>query len=64
MPRIEYKEEDCIGCGTCSSLCDNWEMDYDKNKAHCKNLNPEEVGCNKEAADNCPSNCIHVIEDE
>lgn len=62
--RIEFKEETCIGCGTCSALCpDNWEMNYDTNKAFPKQTELDEVGCNKEAEENCPADCIKVIEE-
>ncbi|MBR9690955.1 ferredoxin [Candidatus Woesearchaeota archaeon] len=60
MAKIEFNKEACIGCGACAAVCpDNWEMEGDK--AKCKNLNPEEAGCNQEAADSCPVECIKVI---
>ncbi|RMF06146.1 ferredoxin [Candidatus Woesearchaeota archaeon] len=63
--RIEFDEEDCIGCGTCNAVCEeNWEMDYEKNKARPKKTELEEVGCNQDAADNCPANCIRVVKVE
>lgn len=59
MVKITYKKEDCIGCGACAAVCpDNWELVGDKAKP--KNLNPKEVGCNQDAADGCPVNCISV----
>ena len=61
MVTIEYNKEDCIGCGACVASCpDNWEMEGDK--AICKSLTPAEVGCNQDAADVCPCECIKVTE--
>ena len=61
MVKIVFDKKNCIGCGACAALCpENWEMDGDK--AKCKNLNPKEIGCNKDAAGTCPVSCIKVIE--
>ena len=59
MVKIEFNKSECIGCGACAAICpDNWEIKGDK--AACKNLNPKELGCNQDAADGCPVNCIKV----
>jgi len=64
MPKyvIEHVRDDCIGCGVCSQLCpDNWEMTEDgKSKPLSTEL--EDLGCNMEAAQSCPVNCIHIYE--
>ena len=58
--RITQDKELCIGCGACASICpDNWEMG-DDNKAHPKQTELDDVGCNKQAEESCPVNCIHV----
>jgi len=57
--KIEQKHEDCIGCGACTAVCDNWEMRSD-GKAYPKVTEVEEVGCNKEASDVCPVGCIKI----
>lgn len=57
--KIEQVVEDCIGCGACAAVCDNWEMGSD-GKSHPKATEVEELGCNKEAADVCPVGCIHI----
>ena len=49
----------CIGCGACAAACDNFEMN-DEGKAVTKNASPEEEGCNKEAAEACPVDCIKI----
>jgi ferredoxin len=63
MPvKIEQDHEACIGCGACVSICpDNWEM-TDDGKAKMIKASVPEAGCNKEAADACPVQCIKVIE--
>lgn len=59
MVKIEFDKKTCIGCGACTAVCsDNWDL---KNgKAVCKNLNPKDIGCNQDAADACPVNCIKI----
>ncbi len=59
--KIVMKRADCIGCGACSAVCDNWEMNSD-NKARPKQstISEEELKCNKEAAEMCPVKCIQI----
>jgi len=59
--KIVQVVEDCIGCGACAAVCDNWEMGSD-GKSHPKAVEVEELGCNKEAVDVCPVGCIRVEE--
>lgn len=70
MKRIIHEREKCIGCGACVSVCPKyWEMSEDK-KATLKEsidkggkvfeLEVEEIGCNNDAADICPVNCILI----
>ena len=62
MVKIEQDHEKCIGCGNCVAACpENWEMG-DDGKASPKKTEVDEVGCNKEAAEGCPVECIKVIE--
>ncbi len=59
--KIEQDLDKCIGCGACVSVCPvNWEIDGDK----AVPIQPEvdEIGCNKEAEDICPVQCIKVEE--
>jgi ferredoxin len=62
MPfKIIVDREACIGCGSCAAICpDNWEMEGDKSKP--KKTQVSESGCNKEAADACPVQCIKIKE--
>ena len=66
--KIELDVEGCIGCGACSAVSDNWEMiDIDgEEKAKCNNpdIEDDQLDENKEAADNCPVNVIHITNNE
>ncbi len=67
MYKISIVEDECIGCGLCQGLCpDNYDLE-DKNgqlKAVVKNSEVEELGCNRDAAEQCPVNCIHIKDGE
>jgi len=57
---IKQDVEKCTGCGTCVALClSNWEMHDDK-KARPKKTEIKEIGCNQEAENNCPVECITI----
>jgi ferredoxin len=63
--KIIHEREKCIGCGSCAALCPKyWEMAQDQKskllKAKNYELEIKEVGCNQEAADSCPVQCIRV----
>lgn len=63
---IEHDRENCIGCGACVAVNDdNWEMD-DDGKSNCKNINIDEKNLEreKEAAEACPVNVIHIKDTE
>lgn len=69
--KIIQEHEKCIGCGSCVAICSKyWEM-ANNGKAKLigseldsKGVNYElevkEVGCNKDAAEACPVQCIYV----
>jgi ferredoxin len=58
--KIEQDRDACIGCGACAAICPaNWEMKPD-GKSSPKKTELPEAGCNQEAADACPVQCIHV----
>jgi len=67
--KIEHYREDCIGCGACTATCpDFWEMGGDY-KSHLKGskkqgkievLEIDKLGCNQDAADTCPVECIKI----
>ncbi|MFH0832832.1 MAG: 4Fe-4S binding protein [Candidatus Aenigmatarchaeota archaeon] len=56
--KIEFNKNACIGCGSCTSVCANWEMKG--TKACPKKTMLNDVGCNKEAAEICPANAITI----
>ena len=70
--KIIQERQLCIGCGSCVAVCpEHWEMAED-GKARLINSkkNPEtgnetveieEIGCNQEAADICPVQCIKIV---
>ena len=70
--KIEHNRPDCIGCAACVSCSPKyWEMNED-NLADIKNskkrkdgwqelvITKEDLDENKEAADCCPVNVIHI----
>lgn len=70
--KIVHNKKECIGCGSCVSVCGSfWEMGSD-NKSDLKGSNKSEskeilelddLGCNMQAAEICPVNCIHIFEE-
>lgn len=69
--KITHDRPLCIGCGACAAVCaDNWEMNDDgksdikgaKKVGEKQTKEITSMGCNKEAAEACPVNCIHIDE--
>ncbi|MBL7050944.1 ferredoxin [Candidatus Woesearchaeota archaeon] len=60
--KIVHDIEECIGCGACAAVCDNWVMEGDK----AKEIETEfdEIGCNQDAVDSCPVDCIKIVEEK
>lgn len=67
--RVIHDRNICIGCGACAAVCSAyWEMSSDgkstlkgaKKNSNVHNLELNEIGCNMDAAQSCPVNCIHV----
>jgi ferredoxin len=74
--KIEHDRPNCIGCTACVGINpDLWEMDPD-GKSNVKGsfrrpdgweelaLEEKDFNINKEAADACPVNVIHIIDTE
>ena len=61
MARITFEKDKCIGCGSCQAVCPKyWQLGED-NKANFSGPEElEEAGCNQEAVDSCPVQCIKV----
>jgi ferredoxin len=69
--KLEIVRPECIGCELCSQTCpDIFEMSPDGLSSlpggHRTGDNDEqeleEEGCTRQAADECPVNCIHLYE--
>ena len=71
--KIEHVRPECIGCGACAAVHpDRWVMDDEDGKSNIVegkrlengneefNLSDEEFELNKEAAECCPVNVIHL----
>ena len=60
--RIKVNPEKCIGCGICPSICaDSFEMGDDE-KAHVKKEVVDDLTCEKDAEEACPTQAIIVEE--
>ncbi len=71
MKKIIFEREKCIGCGTCTVICPSfWEMKEDGRaglkegveKGGVVEREIEDTGCNEEAAQSCPLQCIRIEE--
>jgi ferredoxin len=76
MPRykLEHNRPDCIGCGACAAVAPKfWEMNDDGKSDIIKGSNrvdgwqeldidQKDFDFNKEAADVCPVNVIHLTD--
>jgi len=59
--KINFEKEKCIGCGTCQAVCPKFWKLADNGKAeYLGEQELKEPGCNQEAADACPVQCIHI----
>jgi ferredoxin len=73
MFRVEIVRTECTGCELCTQTCpDYFEMAGDalstlkggKRVGENDELELQDAGCTKEAAADCPVNCIHVYEND
>ena len=78
--KIEHNKPECISCGACATVAEEfWEMETrGEMKSHLKNskpleTNPEwetleieekDLAINKEAAEVCPVNVIHIKDEK
>lgn len=69
--KLEIVRPECTGCELCTQTCpDYFEMATDslstikggKRAGDNDELELEDAACTKEAAADCPVNCIHVYE--
>lgn len=59
--KIEVSKE-CISCGNCAAVCPEFFELGEKAKA--KKPETDDLGCAKEAAEQCPVNAIHITDNE
>ena len=63
MAKIILEKDKCISCGSCEALCQKyWKLAEDGKAEYLgpQDLENEKIGCNQEAADACPVQCIHI----
>lgn len=70
MAKVILDRDACIGCGSCQALCPKyWEMADDakvnflgskKMEGEKYELELEDAGCNQQAEEACPVQCIHI----
>jgi ferredoxin len=63
VAKISLEKDKCIGCGSCQALCPKYWKLADDGKAEylgIQDLANEKIGCNQEAADACPVQCIQI----
>lgn len=70
MAKVILDRNICIGCGSCQALCPKyWEIDEDSKinllgsqKAGDEKyeLEVQDIGCNQQASEACPVQCIHI----
>jgi len=61
MPiKITFDKMACIGCGVCSSVCENWVMEGDKARPNKTDISKQELKSNKEAEEICPVKAITI----
>ena len=65
--KVEHDRDNCIGCGACCAICPSrWRMVEDGKSQWqgAGEIGEDEYQLNKEAADSCPVNVIHIINEE
>lgn len=70
MAKVILERNVCIGCGSCQAICPKyWEMAEDakvnllgsqKSGDEKYELEISDVGCNQQAEEVCPVQCIHI----
>ena len=68
--KIIQEHQKCIGCGSCAVVCPKyWQMDaHGKSRPIGSKVNSQgnyelevkKIGCNQEAVDICPVQCIRI----
>lgn len=69
--KIVFERQKCLDCGSCQAVCSKYwklaengkaELLGSKQNPKTKNyeLEVKNIGCNQEAVDSCPVQCIHI----
>jgi ferredoxin len=71
---VQHEKSKCIGCAACAAVAPNyWNMDSPDGKSNLINakkagemeqIEIQKVDENKDAAEACPVNAIHIIKKE
>jgi ferredoxin len=62
--KIQHDVPGCIGCGACAALCPEFfTMQGAKAKLIKSECSQDKLESVKEAAESCPVNVIHIIDD-
>lgn len=70
MPKYTIKHDvpDCIACAACTAISDNWEMiekdGEEKAMPKKSTIEESELENNKEAAESCPVEIIHIFDEK
>lgn len=69
--KVIHDRDNCIGCAACTMVCSQFWSMGDDGKADLKDakdnqleIAEEDLDANKEAADSCPVNVIHIEDTE
>jgi len=66
--KIEHDLKGCIACGACAAVSDNWYMTEvdgeEKALSKVEEFDESDLEHNKEAAESCPVEVIHIINKE
>jgi ferredoxin len=59
--QVVIDTEECIGCQSCMELCPEvFGFNDDEDKAFVINPDGGDIKCAYEAAESCPTECIHI----
>jgi ferredoxin len=73
MYKLQHNKADCIGCGACEAIAPDFFEVKDDGKVQLKggketgkdiwekDIEEKDFQINKDAADSCPVNVIHII---
>lgn len=74
--KVRFDRDGCIGCGACAQICSEfWSMSNSKSDLKGgkqmdgddwfeRDISKADLDCNKAAAEACPADVIHIVEEE